>query len=663
MDATVLTSKTKEILNSNLDISDSNVAFLYAMFSFIENADPEALTICNESFPSYNIKLTGFFINTDENLINIYASLFNENIKDENTNLSLDDFNKIKTGMVNIIELVKNKNASRLNKTSMTYDLCDNISNFYNDYDIIINIVTNLNIPRSYLEKDKNCSIHGTNIVLKVYDQNDLLKIIENYENNNTLTLVDESNHGINAVLISSNKDFDVYLTSFKAKWLAWLYQKDSINLLSANVRSYLKRTNKVNAQIIDTINYFPNEFVAYNNGLSTIATEINFQKINDNFYIINDITNFLIVNGGQTTATLNECKNDQLNLDKVLVPAKLTIIKNDKKLEELISNISIYSNSQTAIKKSDPPSNLKFYKRFEQLSKTILARNNEKEYYCFFERTNGQYNTLKRIYSKKTDTFIKLNPEKNKFTKLQLAQAIVSWEQMPYSVCNGQEKNFELFNSTVKYLKEIDENYFKHSYSLILLYRKLNQLILLNKKLHYKSNLISYTIAFISYKYYKSLNFKEIWNNQDIPSHMCNVLNQLINDVYEKLIESPSSYPDIRMWARKIECWENIKKINKEYDFNFEKETFDFFPQNEEKIYIDKEENLKNPTLWKILCCWNNENDILNLKQKSFISKLPSILYNEETQKKMTKKWWEYAKEIFLLSVQNGFDYKNNIK
>lgn len=81
----------------------------------------------------------------------------------------------------------------------------------------------------------------------------------------------------------------------------------------------------------------------------------------------------------------------------------------------------------------------------------------------------------------------------------------------MPYSVCNGQEKNFELFNSTVKYLKEIDENYFKNSYSLILLYRKLNQLILLNKKLHYKSNLISYTIAFISYKYYKSLNFQEI--------------------------------------------------------------------------------------------------------------------------------------------------------
>lgn len=427
MDSTALTSKTKEILNSNLDISDPNVAFLYAMFSFIEDTDSEALTICNESFPSYDIKLTGFFINSDENLINIYASSFNENINDENTNLSLDEFNKMKTGMLNIIKLVKNKNASRLSEISMTYDLCDNISNSYNDYDIIINIVTNLNIPKSYLEKDKNYSSHGTNIILKVYDQNDLLKRIDNYENNNTLTLADESNYGVNAVLISSNKDFDVYLTYFKAKWLAELYQKDSINLLSANVRSYLKRTNKVNAQIIDTINYFPNEFVAYNNGLSTIATEINAQKINDNFYIINDITNFLIVNGGQTTATLNECKNDQLNLDEVLVPAKLTIIKNDKKIEELISNISIYSNSQTAIKKSDPPSNLKFYKRFEQLSKRILAKNGEKEYYCFFERTNGQYNTLKRIYSKKTDPFIKLNPEKNKFTKLQLAQAIVS--------------------------------------------------------------------------------------------------------------------------------------------------------------------------------------------------------------------------------------------
>ena len=93
--------------------------------------------------------------------------------------------------------------------------------------------------------------------------------------------------------------------------------------------------------------------------------------------------------------------KNDGLDLNEVLVPVKLTVIKNNQNIEELINDISIYSNTQTAIKKSDPPSNLKFYKLFEELSKTILAKNKFQEYYCFFERTNGQYNTLKRINSK----------------------------------------------------------------------------------------------------------------------------------------------------------------------------------------------------------------------------------------------------------------------
>lgn len=659
MNGSVLISKTKEILNSDLDIDDANAAFLYAIFPFIEDVESDALTICNEAFPAYNIKLTGFFVNTDESLINIYSAAFDE-YAGINTNLSYDTFNKMRIGMENIIRHVKKKDLFLLNESSMTYDLCDLITS-HPDYEIIINVVTNSNVPKVVFEENRNYSVEGTTIGLRTYDQKDLLMKIESDEiDNNTLNLVTKFGQGVNAVLISSNKDVDVYLTSFKGEWLAQLYKEDSVGLLSANVRSYLKRTNRVNAQIIDTVKYAPQEFVAYNNGLSSIATEISTKKINDNFYVIDEITNFLIVNGGQTTATLNECKNDRLYLDNVLVPAKLAVIKNNKNAEELISNISIYSNSQTAIKKSDPPSNSKFYKTFEELSKTIMARKGTQEYHCFFERTNGQYNTLKRMHTKKSDPFMTLNPEKKKFTKLQLAQAIVSWEQMPYTVCNGQEKNFEFFNSTVKYLKDIDETYFKNSYSLILLYRKLNQIIL-KKKLAYKSNLISYTMAFISYKYFRCLNYKEIWDNQDVPSNMEEVLSELVDDVYNKLIDSPASYPDIRMWARKVECWENVKTLDKEYDFSFYDEAYDFFPQNEAKVYIDIEANLKNAALWKILYQWNNDKDVLSMKQKNFVYGISAMIYNDSMgKKKMTKKQCEYAKSIFLLAVDNGFEYTN---
>ena len=106
--------------------------------------------------------------------------------------------------------------------------------------------------------------------------------------------------------------------------------------------------------------------------------------------------------------------------------------MKNAKKAIKVIEkrrneNNNYAASMKTAIKKSDPPSNLKFYKLFEELSKTILAKNKFQEYYCFFERTNGQYNTLKRINSKDSNSFSCLYPSKMKFTKLQLAQAIMS--------------------------------------------------------------------------------------------------------------------------------------------------------------------------------------------------------------------------------------------
>ena len=102
MNGSVLISKTKEILNSDLDIDDANAAFLYAIFPFIEDVESDALTICNEAFPAYNIKLTGFFVNTDESLINIYSAAFDE-YAGINTNLSYDTFNKMRIGMENII--------------------------------------------------------------------------------------------------------------------------------------------------------------------------------------------------------------------------------------------------------------------------------------------------------------------------------------------------------------------------------------------------------------------------------------------------------------------------------------------------------------------------------------------------------------------------------
>jgi len=648
-----ISSKVSEQYNSNQEIEDIDSAFLHFVFPFLEQVDLDLLNDCNEQIPAKNIKVSGYYCNVDENYINIYVSIYNQFAKSGQSILE-KEFEGTKSGLDNLIKMIDDNSYREINESRPLYDLCDYIVSHI-DMEIILNIVTNYVVPKGYI-LDGNYKIGIRSIGLRTFDVNDLAnKISATFTNTNTLNLLEKFGKGTSAVLISSDNDIDVYLTSFSGEWLAQLYKEDSIGLLSANVRSYLKRTNKVNKEIIETVKESPQEFVAYNNGLSAIATGI---QIDNN--VIESLTDFLIVNGGQTTATLYECKNDRLDLSKIIVPAKIAIIKNIESSEYLVSNISIFSNSQTAIKRSDPPSNSKFFKTYEDISKTVMARKNMQDYHCFFERTNGQYNTLKKIHTKKSDSFLLLNPEKFKFSKLQLAQAIISWQQMPDLVCKGQEKCFEYFYSIVKDFSTqiVDENYFKGSYALIIVYRKFDQIIK-KLKLQYKSSLIAYTMSYLSLISKKCADLIEIWNNQATGHEFEQMLTIMVQDVYEKLIDSPSNYSDIRMWSRKSECWDHVKTIVKKYELPENEKEWEFLPENAAKTYI--ENNLKNSKMWINLEKW------IQINSKSFtesqiymIHGMPAVIYkHDKGMRKMTRKQETFAKSIFLAAVEQGFKFE----
>ncbi len=650
MDYGYLITKVKEEMNSN-DV-DISLAFLNFVFPFIESTDKELMTECNEEIPAKNVKVTGYFINVDESLINIYLVDFDEfasNIQD----ISIDKYNRNRDCLINIMKMINDNSYMDINECSRIYDLCDYITSHKN-YEIVLNIVTNYKLTPE-CENEGNYTLGNWKYGVRTYDINSILdKINADSMYSNVLDIKTKFGKGVPAVLISSQKDVDVYLTYFIGEWLAQLYKEDSVGLLSANVRSYLKRTNKVNREIINTVKETPEEFVAYNNGLSAIATKVNLSNFDKTFAVIESLENFLIVNGGQTTATLFECKNDKLNLDDIIVPAKISVIKNSNAAEDLISNISIYSNAQTAIKKSDPPSNLKFYKMFEELSKRIMAQKNMVEYHCFFERTNGQYNTLKKMNAK-SGSFSLLNPEKNKFTKLQLAQAIVAWEGNPELVCKGQEKNFEYFNSVVKVIstKNVDENYFKGSYALILIYRQFDRIIK-KFKLPYKSSLIAYSLAYLSLASDKKIDLIDIWNNQCVEKNLSDSMEKIVLDVYDKMIDSPEKYPDIRMWSRKVECWEHIKKIEEKYSFPNCDTRWDFFPENHAVYFID--EHFLDVSMWKDVEKWVREENIqLSQNQIRMLHGMPALIYKG----KISKRQESFAKSIFLNVVEEGYRYE----
>src|SRR5699024_8655714 len=92
-----------------------------------------------------------------------------------------------------------------------------------------------------------------------------------------------------------------------------------------------------------------PQMFMAYNNGISTVADGIDIDESNSSGDVvtITEITGWQIVNGGQTTASIYNAYKSKLPLDQVNVQIKLSVIKKKDQAEDIIHNISKYANSQ----------------------------------------------------------------------------------------------------------------------------------------------------------------------------------------------------------------------------------------------------------------------------------------------------------------------------
>lgn len=97
-------------------------------------------------------------------------------------------------------------------------------------------------------------------------------------------------------------------------------------SLLYDNVRGFLGET-KYNKNIVQTLKNEPTKFFMYNNGLTITAENIEATPINANKKIKIVITNFQVVNGGQTLRTIHNFNNkDKDNLNNFLSNSEILI-------------------------------------------------------------------------------------------------------------------------------------------------------------------------------------------------------------------------------------------------------------------------------------------------------------------------------------------------
>lgn len=421
----------------------------------------------------------------------------------------------------------------------------------------------------------------------------------------------------IKAIEDADNK-YTSYLGVINGKLLADLYIDHGSRLLEGNVRSFLSVRGKINKAIRNTIKDDPEIFFVYNNGIACTATDA-IIKNSYNGLEIKGLTNFQIINGGQTTASIaNAVLQDKAD-DKVAnisVPMKLTvlhansinddtILKEQKKnpynefnteefdkmsieqkrniyVDNLTASIARYANSQNKVDESDFFSNHPYHVRFEELSRKNYAPpvdGSPISTVWFYERAKGQYvQEQMKLTPAQRKNFAKKYPKNQMIKKIDLAKFLMTYYQHPDIVSRGNQYNMRIFAELIGKEWKADKNktkynsfYFKKCIALTIMFKQTEKIVSSAKwyEKAYRANIVTYTLSSLFYMIEKDcpeyeLNYNKIWNAQNLYSELREQIEDLAYVVFKYINDDsvPRTTNNIGEWCKKQACWEFAKKL-----------------------------------------------------------------------------------------------------
>lgn len=364
-----------------------------------------------------------------------------------------------------------------------------------------------------------------------------------------------------------NNPTYDCYIGVISGPLLAKIYKDEGQDLIQKNVRSFLQATGAVNKGIKSSLTNEPQMFMAYNNGISTVAEKIIAEQNTNNpqLITINEITGWQIVNGGQTTASIYNALKTKLPLDQVFVQMKLTVIKDAEKSEEIIHNISKYANSQNKINMSDFNANDPYHVQMENLSRRIfipVSKGKSTEQW-FYERARGQYLVeLNRQPTQASKNQFKARCPKNRcISKTVAAKCMMAWQGYPSIVSKGLETNFVYFSEKIKNgeIPEPNEKTFKEMIAEVILFNSCDTIIKNLKFGDFKAQQDYYTIALLGKYFSSEIDLEQIWNNQEIDAKTAKNIETLAFFVWKQFQNPPVVGINIGQWCKKEDCWDVI--------------------------------------------------------------------------------------------------------
>jgi hypothetical protein len=362
------------------------------------------------------------------------------------------------------------------------------------------------------------------------------------------------------------NDIYETYLTMIPGDLLARIYREHGARLLEKNVRTFLQARGKINKGIRDTILKKPEMFLAYNNGLCATAASIAIEEEDGPLARIRSITDFQIVNGGQTTASLTSAmQKDRAELSQVLVQLKLSVIKDPEHVGTIVGNISRFANSQNKVSEADLLANDAMHIKVEHLSRTVWAPSKpgaNRETKWFYERARGQYTDEKarRRTPAQLRMFEAEYPSPQWFTKTDLAKYENSWDELPHIVSKGAQKNFAEFTLRLNGRKGFvpDIPYYQQLVAKAILFRAVDRIVNGLKFGGHKANIVTYATAWIAHRLKDGIDLQRIWADQGIDEQLSGLITAICPGVYSLIIDSQGR--NVGEWCKSETCWSRIR-------------------------------------------------------------------------------------------------------
>lgn len=618
------------------------------------------------------LQLNAYTVNDDYESVEIFISIFTDS--ESVQNIARTEIDAALKRALSLFRKAINDLHTSFEKDTDTHGFSTGLSQRKDEIkNLKITAITNGMVKPIPL---KRIDLNGTEVSFSIWDIDRIYRCLTSGKMREAVEVdfVELFGKTIPCIENTSNDVCSVYLAIPNGAMLAQLYETHGARLLERNVRSFLQVRGAVNKGIRNTLRDESEMFLAYNNGISATAESVEIIRDGNGRPSIKRIRDLQIVNGGQTTASIYKAKRDKkldVDLTKVFVQMKLSVIQSPEAMDDIVPRISACANTQNKVQIADFSANDPFHRKVEDLSRVIWApaQGGQKPKNWFYERARGQYADQ---LSRETTSLRKRQFKENHphLTKTDLAKYENTWDQLPYVVSEGAQKNFRKFTLRLQERKNFipDELYYKRLIAKAILFRRAEKLVQEQNYGGYRANIVTYTIAFLSFKSSQRINLERIWKEQTLTQLLESEIVRVSSFIH-KLITNPPGGANIGEWCKKEKCWNAICDCTFNISGGFEAELISVSRPDyimsaksptqgimeitaEEAKLIDKISEIP-ASVWFDLSRWSKETGNFEGWQRSIIFSVGTRLgRGKKPSFKQAKQVWA----VYSQAVKKGF-------